>query len=288
MNFPIIFLLTLILGCWSQQEEVPTVEISGKHVSKIGRTIDLECSTRNAGNFPVMWKKLGSDPSGWDAVFLSTGSNIILRDSRFSIKVSNDETTYKLKIKDANLHDSGKYQCAVVVSMTKAYSKVVEVVVKDATPEITKITQDLEISVGDSVDLQCSTENAGDYALIWRKGIVVISVNDILVLRDPRISVKNDHSADSSSVSTLSIKESNVGDSGTYECLVSAPDQLVKNVSLTVLLPKTTITPILADPLDSVESVSTKDAPDAQSDVEDATETANVTPIADSEHDDQA
>lgn len=61
-------------------------------------TVELDCSVQFAREYTVVWIKGGRNPS--ESVFLSTGSSLVIKDSRFSLRYDGSSSTYTLQIKD--------------------------------------------------------------------------------------------------------------------------------------------------------------------------------------------
>jgi hypothetical protein len=67
------------------------------HFSPTG-SVELECSAQYAKEYTVVWIKGGRSPS--DHVFLSTGTSLVIRDSRFSLRYTPHSELYTLQIND--------------------------------------------------------------------------------------------------------------------------------------------------------------------------------------------
>lgn len=72
-----------------------------------------------------------------DREFLSTGSDLIIKDLRFSMHYARSTSTYTLQIKDLQETDSGVHTCMIVISVVKKIEADVKVTV---IPVITVIT----------------------------------------------------------------------------------------------------------------------------------------------------
>lgn len=79
-------------------QRFPTISyISQEKVIDIGGSIELECSVQYVRDFPVLWIKVDSvDPSR--TIPISTGSNLIVKDSRFSMRYDQASSTYTLQV----------------------------------------------------------------------------------------------------------------------------------------------------------------------------------------------
>lgn len=95
-------------GCDGQR--TPSISyISQEQIKDIGGTVDLDCSVQYAREYTVVWIKTRRHYA--DFVFLSTGSSLVLRDSRFSLRLNEASSTYTLQIRDIQETDAGIYQC---------------------------------------------------------------------------------------------------------------------------------------------------------------------------------
>lgn len=73
----------------------PTISyISQEQIVDLGGTVELQCSVQYAQNYPVLWMK--ADPRTNSYVLpISTGSSLILHDSRFALRYDMVSTTPK-------------------------------------------------------------------------------------------------------------------------------------------------------------------------------------------------
>ncbi|EDX06780.1 GD10889 [Drosophila simulans] len=106
---------TLLLAIFVQQtlaQRTPTISyITQEQIKDIGGTVEFDCSVQYAKEYNVLFLKTDSDP-----VFLSTGSTLVIKDSRFSLRYDPNSSTYKLQIKDIQETDAGTYTCQSVVA----------------------------------------------------------------------------------------------------------------------------------------------------------------------------
>lgn len=64
----------------------PTISyISQEQIKDIGGIAELHCSVQYAQEYPVLWMKVDHNNIGY-SVLISTGSSLILHDSRFSLR----------------------------------------------------------------------------------------------------------------------------------------------------------------------------------------------------------
>jgi neuronal growth regulator 1 len=125
-------------------------------------------------DFPVLWIKIDNvDPSR--TIPLSTGSNLIVKDSRFSLRYDQASSTYTLQvytiifqplphyinfpcwfqIKDIQENDAGKYQCQVLLTVTEKISADVAVSVRIPPIIFDNSTRSVVVSEGEGVKLEC-------------------------------------------------------------------------------------------------------------------------------------
>lgn len=79
-------------------QRTPTIShITQKPIKDIGGTAELTCSVLYAMDFPVLWVKIDREKVT-EPVVLSTGSTLIIKDSRFSLRQDIDSTSYTLQV----------------------------------------------------------------------------------------------------------------------------------------------------------------------------------------------
>lgn len=62
----------------------------------------MTCSVLYAMDFPVLWVKVDKEKIT-EPVMLSSGSTLIIKDSRFSLRQDIDSTSYTLQVFDLNI-----------------------------------------------------------------------------------------------------------------------------------------------------------------------------------------
>jgi len=65
----------------------------------------MTCSVLYAMDFPVLWVKVDKEKIT-EPVMLSSGSTLIIKDSRFSLRQDIDSTSYTLQVFDLNILNS--------------------------------------------------------------------------------------------------------------------------------------------------------------------------------------
>lgn len=80
-------------------QRTPTISyISQEQIKDIGETVELQCSVQYAQDYPILWIKVNKE-NVQEQVTLSTGTALIIRDSRFSLKHDTASTTYILQVR---------------------------------------------------------------------------------------------------------------------------------------------------------------------------------------------
>lgn len=80
-------------------QRTPTISyISQEQIKDIGETVELQCSVQYAQEYPILWIKVNKE-TVHEQVALSTGTALIIRDSRFSLKYDTASTTYILQVR---------------------------------------------------------------------------------------------------------------------------------------------------------------------------------------------
>ena len=105
--------------------------------------MELVCTVKHGEDHPILWMKLEMGRTK-NPVPLSTGTQILFKDSRYKLDVDHAAGTYKLIITNIEKFDGGKYQCQVVAPYTTLVSA--DVVLKVRTPPITNEVSDPVIS----------------------------------------------------------------------------------------------------------------------------------------------
>lgn len=126
----------------------PTISyISQEQIKDIGGTVELECSVQYAQDYPVLWAKYDRDRAS-ELLPISTGSSLIIRDSRFALRYDTASSTYTLQIKDIQETDAGFYLCQVLISLSNKISADVELQVRRPPIIADNSTRSLVVSEG--------------------------------------------------------------------------------------------------------------------------------------------
>lgn len=148
-------------------QRTPSISyISQEQIKDIGGTVELECSVQYAREYSVIWSKVGR---GGDTVFLSTGSSLVIKDSRFALRFDQASTTYTLQIKDIQETDAGTYQCQVVISTVNKITAEVDLAVLRPPIISDNSTQSIVASEGKSVQMECYATGYPKPTIQWRR-----------------------------------------------------------------------------------------------------------------------
>lgn len=156
----------IINSCNGQR--TPSISyISQEQIKDIGGTVELDCSVQYAREYTVVWIKTGRNHA--DYVFLSTGSSLVIKDSRFALRFDGASSTFTLQIKDIQETDAGVYQCEVVLSVNNKITAEVELSVRRPPIISDNSTQSIVASEGQSVQMECYAAGYPTPTIIWRR-----------------------------------------------------------------------------------------------------------------------
>ncbi|KAL9913476.1 lachesin [Glossina fuscipes] len=211
-----ILLLSFLANKSTHAQRTPTISyISQEQIKDIGGTVEFECSVQYAKEYSVQWTKTDGEP-----VFLSSGSTLVMRDSRFALRYEPSASTYRLQIKDIQETDAGTYTCQVVISVVNKVSANVKLSVRRPPVISDNSTQSLVASEGSEVQMECYASGYPTPTITWRRE------NNAILPTDSATFVGN----------ILRIKSVKKEDRGTYYCVadngVSKGDR--RNVNLEV------------------------------------------------------
>ncbi|XP_077273464.1 septate junction protein lachesin isoform X2 [Temnothorax americanus] len=150
-------------------QRTPTISyISQEQIKDIGETVELHCSVQYAQEYPVLWIKVNRE-NVHEQVALSTGTALIIRDSRFALRYDTASTTYQLQVKDIQETDAGYYQCRIQISVNNLISAEVELQVRRPPIISDNSTQSLVVSEGQPVLLECYANGYPLPRISWRR-----------------------------------------------------------------------------------------------------------------------
>ncbi|ENN78882.1 hypothetical protein YQE_04671, partial [Dendroctonus ponderosae] len=178
----------------------PTISfISQTQIKDIGGTVELSCSVQYTQDYSVVWMKLDTGSS----LPISTGSSLILHDSRFSLRYDPASSTYVLQIKDMQETDAGTYACQILISPSNRVSAEVQVQVRRPPFISDNSTRSVVVAEGSAVDMECYAGGFPVPRITWRRE------NNAVLPTGGSISRGN----------TLKIKGIKKEDRGTYYCI---------------------------------------------------------------------
>ncbi|XP_053677419.1 lachesin [Anopheles nili] len=169
-NLPAVLLGVAVLALIGPAcgQRTPTISyITQEQIKDIGGTVELACSVQYGSEYSVHWVKTTNDRS--DVVFLSTGSSLVLKDSRFSLRYDLSSTTYTLQVKDIQETDAGIYQCQVVLSVTNKITAEVTLNVRRPPIISDNSTQSLVVSEGKPAQMECYASGFPVPQITWRR-----------------------------------------------------------------------------------------------------------------------
>lgn len=100
---------------------------------------------------------------------ISTGSGLIIRDSRFALRYDTASSTYTLQIKDIQETDAGFYLCQIIISTTNKISAEVELQVRRAPIISDNSTRSIVVSEGQAVQMECYSAGFPPPRISWRR-----------------------------------------------------------------------------------------------------------------------
>lgn len=160
-----LLVLLLVDRGMVRAQRTPTISyITQEQIKDIGDTVEFDCSVQFAKEFVVLWIKSDRDP-----VFLSTGSTLVIKDSRFSLRYDPNSSTHKLQIKDIQETDAGTYTCQIRISVAHKVSAHVQLSVRRPPVISDNSTQSLVASEGSEVQMECYGSGYPTPTISWRR-----------------------------------------------------------------------------------------------------------------------
>ena len=130
--------------------------------------MELVCTVQNGHEYPILWMRLESKDSK-NTLPISTGPNLLVRDSRFELNFEPEAGSYKLNIKDIVKSDEGKYQCQVVTDVKNVVTADVLLKVKVEPVMIEDTENIIDVEVNKTAELECKAEGYPNPKISWRK-----------------------------------------------------------------------------------------------------------------------
>ncbi|XP_050725853.1 zwei Ig domain protein zig-8-like [Eriocheir sinensis] len=210
---PIKPLLDLSLGDSSGSLTVPLHpvfdEAAPLNVSAMtGNTAYLHCLVHNLGNKSVSWIRQR------DLHIMTVGRYTYTTDQRFEVINSPGSKDWILKIKYAQVRDSGNYECQVSTKPVRTF--VVHLNIFEPQAEIIG-APDIHVDMGSAINLTCVISHSPEPPayIFWYHNGKVMSIDS------PRggITVMTDHGNSTSGY--LLIQDAQTSDTGNYTCAPS-------------------------------------------------------------------
>lgn len=161
-----VLLVATLSLCGSQRAPIITYIADDQWVDQ-GNTVEIGCSVQYAGpEYPVIWSKIGKNQ---DNIFISTGTSLVLKESRFALLYDGASATYIVLIKDVQESDSGTYQCTIVLSVNNKISSTTNLYVR-SPPSITdNSTTSIVAQEGEPVHMECYASGNPQPTVVWRR-----------------------------------------------------------------------------------------------------------------------
>ncbi|XP_006821761.1 obscurin-like protein 1 [Saccoglossus kowalevskii] len=174
-----------------------------------GKSVMLDCVVSNKEG-DVIWSK--------DGVDITKDGTVINGDARYSIAGDATNGHYNLQIDDAEVTDTGEFQCRATAAdnSDEISTPKIDLVVDDPQTFIEK-PDDATITEGETVIFNCSVSNKHG-TLHWKKDRNTISTDMTIDVNDPNIAIVSDNPG-----VTYNLKMKNVipDDAGVYVCYVT-------------------------------------------------------------------
>lgn len=161
-----VFLFALVALCSAQRSPSITY-ISDDQVVDVGGIVELACSVQYGNEFSVIWLKQGENKK--DHIFLSTGTSLVVKESRFALLYDGASATYTVLIKDLQESDAGTYSCEVVLSVNNKISKETRLLVRRPPVITDNSTQSIVTTEGAPVHMECFAVGFPSPKIVWRR-----------------------------------------------------------------------------------------------------------------------
>lgn len=146
------------------QNEPTIVDISEDQEVELGGRAEFGCSVQFRQDYSVNFLKHGKTPT--ENVFLTFGSVLVIKDSRFSVLVD-ESAAYTVLLKDVQEHDAGIYECEVVLSVNNKLSVTTELFVLSPPIILDNSTQSITATTGDTFDMECYATGLPPPKIMW-------------------------------------------------------------------------------------------------------------------------
>jgi len=143
----------------------------------------MDCSVLYATEYPILWVKLpdhcgatresyslrGQESDSCTPIPLSSGSALIVRDNRFSMRYDTASSTYTLQIKDVQRPDEGTYQCQIIVAIQNKVTRHVKLDVSQPPVIADNSTRAVVVQDGEEAKLICHASGSPLPSVSWRR-----------------------------------------------------------------------------------------------------------------------
>lgn len=161
----ILFVATISL-CLSQRAPVITYIADDQEVN-VGSTVEIGCSVQYAGTeYPVIWSKRNDNN---DLLFISTGTSLVLKESRFALLYDGASATFVVLIKDVQENDAGDYVCEVVLSPNNKITATTHLSVLRPPIITDNSTQSIVTTELSSIQMECYASGNPTPNIVWRR-----------------------------------------------------------------------------------------------------------------------
>lgn len=142
--------------------------ISDDQLLDVGGTVELSCSVQYGLEYSVNWLKTGRSNKD-QIIFLSTGTSLVVKESRFALLYDGASATYTVLIKDLQETDAGIYQCEVVLSVNNKITAETRLSVRRPPVITDNSTVDIVTTDGQPIQMECYATGFPTPKIIWRR-----------------------------------------------------------------------------------------------------------------------
>ncbi|CAH1107902.1 unnamed protein product [Psylliodes chrysocephalus] len=165
----VLLVLVTVIVQQIYAQRSPTISyITQTQIKDIGGTVELLCSVQYTQDYSVIWMKVERGQTAY-SLPISTGSSLILHDSRFSLRHDPSSSTFLLQIKDIQETDAGFYQCQILISPSNRVTAEVELQVRRPPFISDNSTRSVVVSEGEAVEMECYAGGYPPPRISWRR-----------------------------------------------------------------------------------------------------------------------
>lgn len=208
-----LFVISLVLcfiDRYTNGQRTPTISYITKPdiTTRIGGTVEMECSVLYATEFPILWMKLPKDCEPRDndirskvsdkcsAIPLSSESALIVRDNRFSMRYDTASSTYTIQIKDVQKTDEAIYQCQIIVGLNNKVTDHVAILVQEPPVIADNSTRLVSVAENTPAELICHAEGSPTPSVSWRRENNAILPTGGVLYRGNELKIHSVHKED--------------------------------------------------------------------------------------------